>query len=193
MNRVRLNDETKKYLFAYYSILDEMIQKMTNAELKNSISYNFIVQMIPHHKAAIEMSENILKYTKNQAIQNIADNIIKEQKKSIANMRTVEKTCGEKENTVYDLYLYQRQIERIEKAMFHAMETAPYTNRLNCDFIYEMIPHHRGAVEMAETTLQFDICSELRPILKAIITSQKRGIVEMTNLSRVMRCNDFSR
>ncbi len=49
---------------------------MSNAKLTNSISHNFIVQMIPHHEAAIEMSENILKYTSNDSLQNIASNKI---------------------------------------------------------------------------------------------------------------------
>lgn len=40
-----------------------MIQGMTDDELDESISHNFIVQMIPHHKAAIEMSQNLLQYT----------------------------------------------------------------------------------------------------------------------------------
>ncbi|MGE7921159.1 hypothetical protein ACQKM9_19790 [Viridibacillus sp. NPDC093762] len=50
---------TKKYLRAYYKILDTMIKNMTNVTLTNSISDNFILQMIPHHRAAITMSKNI--------------------------------------------------------------------------------------------------------------------------------------
>lgn len=57
----RLSNVTKNYLSAFNCILDEMIQRMTEAEQSDSISHNFIVQMIPHHRAAIEMSENILK------------------------------------------------------------------------------------------------------------------------------------
>lgn len=56
----RLHDNTKAYLFQFYQILDTMIQKMTEADLSDSISHYFIVQMIPHHKAAIKMSYNIL-------------------------------------------------------------------------------------------------------------------------------------
>ena len=53
-----------------------MIQQMNSAQLSNSISYNFIVQMIPHHKAAIEMSCNLLQYTTLVPLQEIALNII---------------------------------------------------------------------------------------------------------------------
>ena len=56
-----LSEETCQYLADYRNIVQNMIMEMTSAELDCSISHNFISQMIPHHKAAIEMSENILK------------------------------------------------------------------------------------------------------------------------------------
>lgn len=56
----QFSDVTKQYLCCFYEILDNMIEEMTNAKLTNSISHNFIVQMIPHHQAAIKMSQNIL-------------------------------------------------------------------------------------------------------------------------------------
>lgn len=48
MNRnQQFSGTTKRYLCRFYEILDKMIQGMTGAELTNSISHNFIVQMIP--------------------------------------------------------------------------------------------------------------------------------------------------
>ena len=43
------------YLDAYYDILDEMKREMTAAKQTASISRDFIIQMIPHHRAAVEM------------------------------------------------------------------------------------------------------------------------------------------
>lgn len=72
-----------------------MIEEMTSAKLTNSISHNFIVQMIPHHQAAIKMSQNILKYTTLLPLQNIAKNIISEQTKSIEAMKEILGVCEE--------------------------------------------------------------------------------------------------
>ena len=85
----RLSNVTQDYLAEFEYILDEMIRGMTEAPFTCSISYNFIVQMIPHHMAAIEMSHNILKYTTNIQVQDIASNIITSQTKSINNMRNI--------------------------------------------------------------------------------------------------------
>lgn len=72
--------------------------------------------------------------------------------------------------------------------MFNGMENAVSTNNINANFMREMIPHHRGAIEMSKNALQYDICAGLRPILNAIITSQQKGIVQMQQLLKYMNC-----
>lgn len=187
MNRqCRLSIVAKAYLETYHCILDEMICGMTEAELNDSISYNFIVQMIPHHQAAIEMSENILKYTTNISLQDIALQIIEEQTKSIENMRAIQCNCETICNSQRDLCLYQRRTDQILKKMFSRMGNASATNQIDADFIREMIPHHEGAIAMSQNALQYDICSGLVPILGAIITSQKRGVMRMQQLLRCL-------
>lgn len=183
-NSSQLSNVTKDYLCTYYNILDEMIQGMTEAPLTDSISQNFIVQMIPHHRAAVEMSQNILKYTTNIPLQNIAAGIIIEQTKSIANMQEIQHFCARLGNCERDLQLYQRRTSQILQTMFDRMENARTTNNINANFICEMIPHHMGAVEMSKNTMQYDICQDLKPILDAIITSQERGIRQMQQLLR---------
>lgn len=185
----RLSDVTKDYLSTFYYILDEMIKGMTTAELTDSISHNFIVQMIPHHKAAIEMSKNILKYTTCISLQNIAENIISEQTKSIEDMKKIEKCCSRMINSERDVSLYQRRVDNIMDVMFSSMGKAPMKNNVNCDFMWEMIPHHMGAIELSENALKYNICPELTPILNAIISSQSRGIMQMEQLLKRLNCS----
>lgn len=189
MNRCNeLSIATKNYLEAFYFILDKMIRDMTDVELTNSISYNFMIQMIPHHRAAIEMSENILIYTTNIQVQNIALGIIEAQTKSIEDMQSIECTCSEVTNSDQELCAYQNEMDQIMQVMFSEMSDARATNQMNCNFMREMIPHHLGAVRMSETTLQYNICSGLVPILQAIIESQKKGIMQMQRLLRCIGC-----
>lgn len=183
-----LNDVTRRYLAVYCGILEEMIRGMTEAELTDSISHNFIVQMIPHHRAAIEMSRNILKYTENEQIREIASGIITEQTKSIENMREVRNRCSRCINSEQDVCMYQRRVERILQTMFCRMKNARANNCLNCNFMWEMIPHHEGAVQMGTNAFEYTICPELHPIIQAIITSQRRGILQMEGLLRQLCC-----
>ena len=183
-----LSNNTRDYLREFGCILDDMIEGMTCAELTDSISHNFIVQMIPHHEAAIRMSENLLKYTTNVELQNIAQCIIKEQTKSIENMERILKKCSCQQNSRQCNYRYNRKTDEIMRAMFERMRNARSTNNIDCNFMREMIPHHMGAVCMCENALKYDICSGLKPILRAIISSQKRGIAQMRRLERVLGC-----
>lgn len=184
----KLSEVTKRYLNTFSCILDQMIDGMTGAQLTDSISHNFIVQMIPHHQAAIDMSRNILQYTTDLNLQSIAAGIIREQTKSIENMRAIEETCAERVNSEASLCRYQQRMDQIMRTMFCDMRGARIDNSVNCDFMWEMIPHHSGAVRMSTNALSYDICPELRPILKSIIVSQKRGIRQMENLLRALNC-----
>ena len=87
----RLTEQAKQYLTKFYEILDRMVEEMTSAELTDSISYNFIVQMIPHHQAAIAIAKNILLYTQNKNVEKIACNIISIQTKTQKRKLAIEK------------------------------------------------------------------------------------------------------
>lgn len=180
--------DARIYRDAYCRILNRMIRGMTEVCLSDSISHNFIVQMIPHHRAAIEMSENILRYTHSKALGEIAQGIITEQTKSIQDMEHILRGCSREENCRCQVRAYQRQVSRILNVMFRQMRSAPFDCRVSCDFMREMIPHHRGAVRMSENALQYPLCPELIPILDAIIRSQEQGIRQMEQLLRVMDC-----
>jgi len=178
------SQNAKDYLCEFYRILERMIQGMTGAELTDSISRNFIVQMIPHHEAAIEMSQSLLRYTTFTPLRQIACGIVEEQTKSIADMRAALEACGGLLSPEQDLCLYQRRFQQITGRMFRRMDDAPASNNLNVDFMREMIPHHEGAIQMSENALCFPICPELKPILRAIIVSQRKGVRKMERLLR---------
>ena len=108
-----LSCQARQYLTQFYEILDKMICGMTGAELTDSISHNFIVQMIPHHRAAIEMSRNVLPLTGNCPLRRIAERIITEQTKSIADMEAALPCCARLCSPAQDLALYQRRMDRI--------------------------------------------------------------------------------
>ncbi len=180
----QLSGDTQKYLRRFYEILDDMIKGMTGAELTDSISHNFIVQMIPHHRAAIEMSESLLKYSELAPLRRIAENIIREQTQSIADMERALPRCEMKMNSRIALSLYRKRYGEITREMFSQMRNACSDNNINSDFMREMIPHHQGAIRMSKNALQYPVCPQLDPILKAIITSQERGVCEMESLLR---------
>lgn len=180
--------DTEAYLRTYRCILEQMIEKMTRAKLSDSISGNFIVQMIPHHRAAVEMSENLLKYSCFEPLVTIARNIIRTQKQGIAEMERMLCGCREKTNCPNQVCRYQDQIDGIMQTMFEAMRNAKADNCINVNFMREMIPHHEGAVRMAKAALQQEVCCALVPILEGIVKEQEEGICKLERLLAQCEC-----
>lgn len=81
-----LSSITVAYLHRFHEILEDMIAGMTGAELTDSISHNFIVQMIPHHQGAIRMSENALRSPICPELVPILDAIITSQRRGVRQM-----------------------------------------------------------------------------------------------------------
>ena len=177
-------DVTQKYLCRFREILENMMTGMTEAEITDSLSHNFIVQMIPHHRAAIEMSQNLLQYTTLLPLQKIAQEIIKEQTESIQHMREMLPCCSRQANSQQDLCLYEKNSRQIAHNMFSQMKNARSCNDINANFIREMIPHHEGAIRLSINALRYPICPELLPVLQSIVKSQERGIRRMKRLLR---------
>lgn len=178
----RFTDCTKDYLTQFYAILEDMIHNMECAQRSDSVSHNFIMQMIPHHQAAIAMCQNVLLYTNNAELRCIAANIIAAQTRSIQNMQSILNQCSCVTNSCQDLNLYDRSFKEVIRTMFHEMGTAYSDNNISANFTREMIPHHEGAIGLCENALHYNICPGLAPILESIISSQAKGIQEMRQL-----------
>ncbi|NDP61407.1 DUF305 domain-containing protein [Polaromonas sp.] len=55
----------------------------------------------------------------------------------------------------------------------------PYTGNADKDFVAHMIPHHEGAVDMANVQLKYGKDPELRKMARDIIKAQKQEIAFM--------------
>jgi len=88
-NTYLLSDESKHYLNCYYQILDEMIQAITTARLTQSISHNFIVQVIPHHRAGERMCRNILEVSNDRSVRRLAQQIAAQRSQDIQRMEEI--------------------------------------------------------------------------------------------------------
>lgn len=181
MEAIPGNDAVSNYLDTYYHILDEMKWAMTTAARTGSISGDFITQMIPHHRAAVEMCENVLRYLDTGPVSDLARAIIRQQTQGIQEMKALLCPCGKVCNSPQEVCRYLRRNACALDAMFSAMAHVSGVG-VEQNFLREMIPHHEGAVQMSENALRFCICQPLRPILRNIIETQREEIGEMERL-----------
>jgi uncharacterized protein (DUF305 family) len=72
-------------------------------------------------------------------------------------------------------------IEANEK-MHRAMDIR-YSGKPSLDFLTAMIPHHRGAIDMAQIALRYSTDRQTRRLAQKIITAQEAEITQMTALA----------
>lgn len=160
----------QRYLNRFDQILSEMSEKMLHTELTNySITIDFIRCMIPHHQAAIYMSENLLMYTRYQPLIEIAKGIIAMQTKGIEEMKEILRTTSVYMSMERDINTYLTKYFEITNNMIEKMKNSPRCVNINLDFVNEMIPHHEGAIQMCNNLLQYYIDPRLRNVANTII------------------------
>ena len=180
MQIVRAN----RYLYRYDEIVKQMAEKMLSQNVTNSVTINFMECMIPHHQAAIEMSENLLLYTRYQPLQEIAQNIIKMQTEGIQEMEEICKTTYGFLNTPQVVDNYRQKYLEITKNMIEKMKNAPRCVNINLNFVNEMIAHHEGAIAMCENLLSYRIDPRLKLVADSIIKEQSEGIKQLKEIQK---------
>ncbi len=159
---------------------------MLSSEMTNQITTNFIRTMIPHHQAAIDMCQNLLRFTGDTTLQNLARNIIAVQTRGIAEMRRILAT-SHNTNRPIDVNLYNMRIFTITTTMVAKMASSIRSTDINVSFVSEMIPHHEGAVMMCENLLQYPIDPQLANVARNIIQEQSAGIVELKRIEQALQ------
>lgn len=71
-----------------------------------------------------------------------------------------------------------REFRAANDAMHKAMDI-PFTGRADRDFIAGMIPHHEGAIAMAQVVLRHGTNAEVKKLAQEVIDAQSREIAWM--------------
>jgi uncharacterized protein (DUF305 family) len=66
-----------------------------------------------------------------------------------------------------------------DEKMMHDMSAPEYTGDADKDFVAHMIPHHQGAIEMAQVELKYGKDPELKRLARNIIKAQHDEIAFM--------------
>lgn len=144
----------------------------------------FIDAMTPHHQGAVEMAKEAKQKSKRPEIQKFADNIIKAQDKEIAQMKQWRQAWYPKASTEPIAYNSQMRhsmpmSQDQMKSMIMSMDLGAADTEFDLRFINAMIPHHEGAVTMAQDALNKSKRPEIQKLAKDIVSSQKAEIAQM--------------
>lgn len=145
-----------------------MLQMMGGMNAQN-IDRNFLTMMIPHHQSAIDMSQLVLKTTKDPQVKIWATNIIRDQQREIDQMQTLLKQ-------------YDGPVQGMGGQMNKMMGdmSGPINKASNKDiaFVQGMLPHHGMAIMMADHLLMQSKNPMMQKLGHDIITAQAQEMFE---------------
>ena len=130
------------------------------------------------------MAKEAKQKSKRPEIQKLADAILKAQNQEIAQMQQWRKAWYSKagaEAIAYDSQMgHAMPMSQAQRSsMMMTMDLGPADAQFDLRFLNAMIPHHEGAVTMAEDVLKKSKRPDIQTMAKAIIASQKAEISQM--------------
>ena len=145
----------------------------------------FIDSMVPHHQGALVMAQEVLQKSKRPELIKFAQNIITEQKKEIAQMQQWRKQWYPKAAATPMMWHSAMNHEMAmtaehKQSMMMSMSLGKSDAGFDKRFLDAMIPHHQGAVTMAQDSLQKSKQPDLQKLAQSIIKSQQSEIDRMT-------------
>jgi uncharacterized protein (DUF305 family) len=144
----------------------------------------FIDGMTPHHEGAIAMAQEALQKSKRPEIKQLAQNIIDAQQTEIAQMKTWRSTWYSNSSTTPMMYDAQMghmmpMSEAMRSSMMMSGDLGAADDQFDLRFLNAMIPHHQGAVTMAQQALEKSDRPEVKKLAQDIVDSQQKEIDQM--------------
>lgn len=146
----------------------------TSTSLGNSTDRAFVAGMIPHHKSAVEMAKIAQQRGQSQFVKTLAGNIVRTQTAEIGKMQS-------EDSKLADDGLKKGSLGMSTHEMGMSMDIGMLKTASPFDsaFLKMMLPHHKGAVAMAQMELDKGKDTKLKALAKDIISAQTKEIAGM--------------
>ena len=155
-----------------------------------SYDLRFIDGMILHHEGAVVMAKEVLKKSKRPELIALANGVIKAQDSEIAMMKTWRKDWYPRANSTFMAWHTkanhmmgmppeQMKAMRMDMDLGVSDLGASDDDQFDLRFINAMIPHHEGALVMANDAIGKSKRPEMQKESKNILSSQTAEIKQM--------------
>lgn len=153
-------------------------------EAAKPVEMAFLTSMVHHHETAIEMAEIAEKRGQSPFVKGLAADIVETQEQEMEQMRSIHRRLAGEELKPDPAGHDGLGLTAEEAGMTHTPEVNAMLEKadpFDRAFVDEMVPHHTGAVRMAEVVLKSTTDAELRKLAEGIVSTQEREIEEMNS------------
>ena len=173
----QISDMLRDYTRSMTRMHDEMMIGMGY----NDPDTAFAKGMLGHHRGAVEMAKIELKYGTDEAMRQLAQDVITAQQAEIDVLNkwlaSHPDAAKPKPNTVAMQQAYAKSMENMHGEMtLGVSDPVP-----DMAFARGMLPHHIAAVDMAKVQLEYGTDEEMRQLAQDVIDNQQTEIDVMKN------------
>ena len=173
----QMSDMLRDYTRSMTRMHDEMMIGMGY----NDPDTAFAKGMLGHHRGAVEMAKIELKYGTDEAMRQLAQDVITAQQAEIDVLNkwlaSHPDAAKPKPNTVAMQQSYAKSMENMHGEMtLGVADPVP-----DMAFARGMLPHHIAAVDMAKVQLEYGTDEEMRQLAQDVIDTQQTEIDMMKN------------
>ena len=160
-----------------HGVMDHSKMESSPGAAEAPHALQFIDTMIAHHQGAVDMAQLVNTRTNRDEMKKLAQNIIDEQRREIADMQALRKKWfGEAKPALnMDFPGMKTGMAGMDMVKLSGLKS----NEFDVEFIKQMIPHHEGAIEMAKAVKTDDNYAELGVLGDSIIQAQSAEIEQM--------------
>lgn len=144
----------------------------------------FIDGMMPHHEGAVAMAQEALQKSNRPEIKQLAQAIIDAQEQEISDLKQWRQAwypTADQKPVMYSAEMGHTMpmTAEMRSSMMMAGDLGPADEQFDLRFIDAMIPHHQGAIEMAQQALEKSKRPEIQELAQNIITAQQQEIDQL--------------
>ena len=142
----------------------------------NGIDRGFVTEMVPHHESAVEMAQIAEQRAERPQIRRLSEAIISTQNTEIRQMQGLDQQLA-------DAGIERRRLGLDAHAMGMHMDPSLLRGAQPFDraFLDMMIPHHEGAIRMAQRQLERGRNRTVKRLARSIVRAQTKEINQMHN------------
>ncbi|WP_201530874.1 DUF305 domain-containing protein [Psychrobacter sp. LFX-11D] len=161
----------------YTKSMTDMHNEMMVGMAYNDPDTAFAKSMLGHHHGAVDMAKIELKYGNDETMRQLAQDIIDSQQLEIDIINKWLASHPDAPKPKPNTQAMQQAYTAGMQAMHDDMMTDIANPIPDMAFARGMLPHHRGAVDMAMVQLQYGTDKEMRKLAQDIIDAQQPEII----------------
>lgn len=170
------NADNKQQMSQLMLIMHHMDGEMQNAQITGWSDLDFATLMRIHHQSAVEMADIANAQGKDPEVKQLAAQMKADQQKEIAIFDSLLNAGVKGDSTEKFINDFKASI----KSMDHG--SMKQEASIDKEFLQLMIPHHQGAIDMANAYLPYAKNAQLKKIAENILATQQKEIETMKSL-----------